>query len=412
MIRRGRYLDRIRPFYDQRLIKVITGVRRSGKSVLLDQICADLEAEGVAEANITHIDLELIENKELRQAENLYEHIVGQLEENMNYVLLDEIQLVPGFQDVVNSLQARGDVSVFITGSNSSLLSGEMATLLAGRYASFRMMPFCFKEYREFQKERGSGANYPYDYAPTDDQLLYGYLRWGGFPLVCEQNTDDARLVVLSDLYTSIVLKDILDRGEVSKSGPLQEVLDYLMANSSCLVSGKRIADTLTSGGVKISAPTVYEYLRYIGDSYAMSFADRYAIEGKEVLRQERKAYVCDLGFIHLKKSRTKDEHSLIMETTVYNELLSRGYEVRVGKTRKGEIGFIVSKGQKRCYIQVAYLMHDEATIERELGAFKHFRDSHPKYVISMDPLTSDINGVRHLRLIDFLLDETLLVLG
>lgn len=419
MVIREEYLSRIRPFYDQRLIKVIVGVRRCGKSVLLTQIRDELIKQGASEDDITLVNFESFENKALRDANELYSFLKQRINGSKKpYVLLDEVQLVEDFEDVVNSLQAEGKASVFITGSNSKLLAGELATLLSGRYVSFQVMPFSFREFLQYENQKPRGFTFPIEspfsseMISSQDDLLATYLRWGGFPLVCEQDEQESKTVVLDDLYTSIVLRDIMDRNGVSKGAPLQNVLDFLIANSSNLVNGKKIANTLTSNNMKISSAKVYEYLGYIEDSFVVSFADRYDIAGKSTLKYEKKAYVCDLGLFHTKKNRTKNEFSHIVETVVYNELLSRGYKVYVGVTRNGEIDFVVMRGDKRCYIQVAYLMQDDATVEREFGAFRQVDDAYPKYVVSMDPIANSIDGVRHLRLVDFLTDPNLLQLG
>lgn len=407
MVIREEYLARIRPFYDQGLVKVIVGVRRAGKSVLLEQICDDLRAQGIGDEDILLVNFELFANRGLRDADALHAFIVERMgDRDRFFVLLDEVQLVDGFEDVVNSLQAEGRASVFITGSNSRLLAGEMATLLSGRYVSFQVMPFCFREYEQYMGEKEPAS------LASPDELLTRYLTWGGFPLVCEQDTDESCTVVLDDLYTSIVLRDIMDRNSVGKGTPLQSVLDFLIANSANLVSGKKIADTLTSGGTKVSVGKVYEFLDYIADAFIVTFADRYDISGRGVLKYEKKAYACDLGLFHVRKNRTRDEFSHIVETVVHNELIARGFAVYVGKTRKGEIDFVVTRGERRCYIQVAYLMQDEATVEREFGAFSSLDDGYPRYVISMDPLAVNLDGVTHLRLIDFLSDPALLRLG
>ncbi len=417
MVIRESYLRRIRPFYHQNLIKVIVGVRRCGKSVLLKQIREDLVSSGVPTSDIALINFESFEHKNLRDADQLYRYLKEHIATcEKAYILLDEIQLVEGFEDVVNSLHSEGESSIFVTGSNSRLLAGELATLLSGRYVSFQVMPFNFREYVQYRQENAGGLNYPhnypFNYAPSPENLLQDYLRWGGFPLVCAQSEDDARYVVIDDLYTSIVLRDIMDRNNVAKGEPLQNVLNYLIANSSNFISGKKIADTLTSNNQSISATKVYEYLRFIQDAFIVSLVDQYDISGKTPLKYEKKGFVCDLGLFHAKKNPSKNEFSHIAETVVYNELISRGLRVSVGKTQRGEIDFVVMQGEKRCYIQVAYLMQDEATVEREFGAFDHVRDAYPKYVISMDPITRNINGVRHLKLYDFLMDDSLLVLG
>ena len=417
MVIRESYLARIRPFYDQKLIKIIVGVRRCGKSVLLRQISDELQNAGATEADITLINFESFANRELRNPEKLYEHLSERIAQSEKpYILLDEVQLVDDFQDVVNSLQAEGKASVFITGSNSQLLAGEMATLLSGRYVSFQVMPFNFREYRQYMAEKEQRFEFPLEFpleAPPDSESqLTQYLQWGGFPLVCEQDDDESRAVVIDDLYNSIVLRDIINRNKVGKDAPLQNVLDFLIANSSNLVNGKKIADTLTSNNMKVSPTKVYEFLGFIEDAFIVSLVDRYDIAGKSALKYEKKAYVCDLGLFYVKKNRVKDELSHIVETVVFNELISRGLHVYVGKTRKGEIDFVIMQGEKRCYIQVAYIMADEATVEREFGAYDAVDDAYPKYVISMDPITRDVDGIKHLRLVDFLTDPALLQLG
>ena len=417
MVIRESYLARIRPFYDQKLIKIIAGVRRCGKSVLLRQISDDLQSNGATEVDITLINFESFANRVLRNPEKLYEHLSERIAQSEKpYVLLDEVQLVDDFQDVVNSLQAEGKASVFITGSNSQLLAGEMATLLSGRYVSFQVMPFNFREYRQYMAEKEQRFEFPLEFpleAPPDSEnQLTQYLQWGGFPLVCEQDDDESRAVVIDDLYNSIVLRDIINRNKVGKDAPLQNVLDFLIANSSNLVNGKKIADTLTSNNMKVSPTKVYEFLGFIEDAFIVSLVDRYDIAGKSALKYEKKAYVCDLGLFHVKKNRVKDELSHIVETVVFNELISRGLHVYVGKTRKGEIDFVVMQGEKRCYIQVAYIMADKATVEREFGAYDAVDDAYPKYVISMDPITRDVDGIKHLRLVEFLTDPALLQLG
>ncbi len=413
MVNRESYLARIRPFYDAQLVKVIVGVRRCGKSVLLKQIRDDLLSAGVGEDQVTLINFELFANKHLRDADALHAHIASRMQEGaMQYVLLDEVQLVDGFEDVVNSLQASGSASVFMTGSNSKLLAGEMATLLSGRYVSFQVMPFTFNEYLQYQTQRGGQRGASREHAASPEEELSEYLAWGGFPLVCEQDDPDSRAVVLDDLYTSIVLRDIMDRNGIAKGEPLQNVLDFLIANSSNLVNGKKVADTLTSNGMKISMAKTYSYLQCIEDAFIVSFVERYDIAGKAALKYEKKAFACDLGLFHMKKNRSKRELSHVVETVVFNELIARGCKVYVGKTRKGEIDFVVMRGDERCYIQVAYVMQDEETIEREFGAYRYIDDAYPKYVISMDPITSNIDGVQHLKLIDFLRDASLLRFG
>ena len=412
MIPRTLYLERIRPFYDSSLIKVIVGVRRSGKSVLLRQIAEEISSAAPSGTKRIFIDFDDYRNRNLLDPDRLFQHIMESLSADLPskaYLFFDEIQNVPGFEKIVNSINTTENVSIFLTGSNSQLLSGELATKLGGRTLSFRVLPFNFREYLMFEEDRlHPGVTTGHLDAGV---LLERYLAWGGFPLVCEQTEDETRRVVLENLYSSIVLKDIVQRNRISSARTLENVLDYLIANSSSTISGNGIAATLTDSARKVSAPTVYDLLRAIEESYVVSKVDRYDIQGKRVLAFEAKEYVCDLGLFRIRKNRIKDEWSSIMETVVFNELLSRGMRVYIGKTHRGEIDFIAENDSGRCFIQVAYLMPTEETREREFGAFRTITDGHPRYVISMDPICRNQDGVVHLRLLDFLMDESLLVL-
>ena len=412
MIDRTIYLERLRPFYDSPLIKVIVGVRRCGKSVFLRQISSELQASH-PDCFLIYIDFDDYENKHLLDPDALYRYIASLQDEHAEakiYLLFDEIQNVRDFELVVNSLNAAENTSIFLTGSNSKLLSGELATKLGGRTLSFRMMPFNFREFLQFEEDQYRSENNTGNL--DHDALLQIYLRWGGFPLVCAQSNDESKRVVLENLYSSIVLRDIIQRSKISSAVTLENVLDYLIANSSVAISGNHIAAALSDSVRKVSAPTVYDLIRSIEESYVMSKVERYDIRGKKILAFEAKEYVCDLGLFNLRKNRVKDEWNYILETAVFNELLSRGMQVYIGKTHHGEVDFIAERDGKRCYIQVAYLMPTEEIRKREFGAYEAIHDNYPKYVISMDPLTAHQDGITHIRLIDFLTDESLLVMG
>ncbi|MDR1765253.1 MAG: ATP-binding protein [Lachnospiraceae bacterium] len=304
------------------------------------------------------------------------------------------MQNVKDFELVVNSFRATHDTSIFITGSNSKLLSGELASHLGGRTLSFTVLPFRFKEFCESKQS--------HDY----DRLLREYITWGGFPLVCNETAPENKRMILSSLYDSIVLKDIVQRNRIASPIALDKVLDYLIANSSLTVSGNRIANILKGEKIGISAPTVYEYIRYVEEACVIHKVERYDISGHKLLQYEEKIYVPDLGLFALKKSRTKDEFNLIVETLVFNELIARGYQVYIGKTYRGEVDFIAERNGVRVYIQAVYLMETEETRRREFGAYQAVGDHYAKYVISMDPITADQDGIRHLRLMDFLIDD------
>ena len=298
---------------------------------------------------------------------------------------------------MLNSFRATHEkVSIFITGSNTKLLSGELATHLGGRTVSFTILPFSFKEFLEL---KGTEKNH--------SELFAEYVTYGGFPLVCKENSIETKAVQLKNLYDSIVYKDIVRNNKFSSVILLEKVLNYLIANSSTTVSVKNLLSELMKEGISISSPTMYEYINLFKNSGLIHMVPRYDIRGKRILAFQEKTYVCDLGLFSLLKNRVKEELSFITETLVYNELISRAYAVYIGKTYKGEVDFIAeSPDGRKCYIQVAYIMETDATRDREFGAFLPIKDNYPKFVISQDPIKLDRDGIKHLDLIDFLLDE------
>lgn len=399
MVIRELYLKRIRPFYESEMVKVLTGIRRCGKSTILKQIMDELRVLGISENKIIYINFEDYGFRKLNTPDALYHYISEKLKEDARYYLfIDEIQNVDEFELVINSFRSTHNVSIFITGSNSKLLSGELATHLSGRTISFRIMPFVFSEFCEFKKHSG-------EYKAHEEWIME-YMTWGGFPLVCKGEDEGTKGVILSNIYDSVVLKDIIMRNSVASPGALERIIEYLVANSSTVISGNAIATALTDETHRVSAPTVYEYIRYIVEACICDKVSRYDIRGKKVLSQEEKTYVCDLGFFHIKKNRVKDEFNYIVETICYNELIARGYNVYVGKTYKSEVDFIAQKGQEKFYVQAAYLLSDDGVIEREFGAYDSVKDHYPKYVITMDKLTLNRDGIIHLNLIDFLLNQ------
>lgn len=399
MIKREIYLNRIRPFYESEMIKVITGIRRCGKSTIMRQIIEEIKENGVDEGHIIYVNFEDYKYRKISNADALYEYVEEIiLDEEKYYMFFDEIQNVDEFELVINSFRSTHNASIFITSSNSKLLSGELATHLSGRTLSFKVLPFNFQEFCEFKKSEGMEM--------TNDEYMYEYLIWGGFPLVCKEKDENSKLVVLSNIFDSVVLKDIVMRNKVASPVALEKVLEYLIANSSTTISGNGIASSLTEAGKSVSAPIVYDYLRYISDACVCDKVSRYDIRGKKVLSFEEKTYVCDLGFFHLKKNRVKDEYNYIIETMCYNELISRGYQVYIGKPYKGEVDFIATKGDEKIYVQAAYLLSDEKVVEREFGAYRDIADNYPKYVVSMDKITISRDGIKHLNLIDFCMGE------
>ena len=289
---RENYLKRIRPFYNSEMIKVITGMRRSGKSVLMNQIIDELKSNGISKENIIYLNLEEFEKRTLLIDENLYNYIKNKIvNKDKYYIFIDEIQNVIGFEKVINSFRSTNNCSIFITGSNSTLLSGELSTLLGGRTVSFSVLPFKFSEYVEFNKDSKTSI----------DDLFLEYLKWGGFPLVCKIDKESKNLL-LENIYNSIVLKDIILRTNTANSSSLEKVIDYLVGNSAKSISGTNIARVLNQNNFKVSIPTVYEYINNTVKACIIDKVPRYDIKGKKKLSNEEKIYTKDLGFFNLKK--------------------------------------------------------------------------------------------------------------
>lgn len=398
MVKRELYLKKIRPFYNSELIKVVTGIRRCGKSILLRQIIDEVKADGVGEDHIIYLNLEDMKYAFIKNAGDLYNYIEDLIkDEDKYYIFLDEIQIVEEFERAVNSFRATKNVSVFITGSNSSLLSGELATLLSGRYVSFRVMPFCFREMCEMLGVKKEEAS---------EKELMDYLTWGGMPQRFYFKTEEEIKVFMTDLYDSIVLKDIFWRGQIKDLDVLNRLLEYVVLNPSQTFSPSSIARYFESVNRKVAIETIYNYMEKIVSAMIMNKAMRYDIRGKRVLTRFDKYYLADVGFGKIKNTGFKTEIGALLENVVYNELLVRGYEVYVGKTTKGEIDFVAVKDGRKEYYQVAYLLATEEVIEREFGAYKGIGDNYPKYVLSMDRFDFSRDGIIHQNLVDYLLER------
>jgi len=317
-----------------------------------------------------------------------------------NYVFLDEVQVVPNFEKAVNSLRTNRNCSVFITGSNSQLLSSELATLLSGRYVQFNIYPFTYKEVCAIKQERGELIT---------NATFSDFMKWGGFPQRFEFERESSIQTYLLDVYNSIVFKDIIQRHNVRDIDLFSRVIEYVIENTGQLFTANTIVSFLKNENRKVRVETVYNYLRYLLDSMIIRKAERYDIRGKKVLALYEKYYVADLGLRQIIKNTINTDFGKILENIVFNELLYRGYHIYIGKTNQGEVDFIAIRNNKKCYIQVTYLLSEPKTVEREFGAFKDIDDNFPKYVISTDPFDMSRDGIQHLNLIDFLLNETIL---
>lgn len=392
MIERKIYLDRIRPFYNSDLIKVITGIRRSGKSVILKQIIEEVKKED----NIIYINFEDFEYEEIKTAKDLHVYVKSKIKDNKKYFLFfDEIQNVENFEKAINSFRATMNVSIFITGSNATLLSGELSTLLSGRYVTFQIYPFCFREYCQVKE---LDTNF------VSEKDLLEYAEWGGMPQRFQMSTLDETRVFLHDLYNSIVLKDIVQRSKAKDVDLLNRIIEYIVLNPSQTFSGTAVMKYFEKDNRKMSVETLYNYLRHICDSYIVTKASRYDIRSKKVLSTLDKYYLMDAGIGRIRNSGFKLEIGAMLENVVYNELLVRGYQVYIGKTLKGEIDFIATRNDVKEYYQVAYLLADEKIVQREFGAFDSVSDNYDKYVISLDNYDFSREGIKHINLIKFLL--------
>lgn len=396
MIKREAVLKRIRPFYESELIKVLIGLRRSGKSVLLQQIQDELFQKGVEPEQVISVNFEDFQYAFITEARQLYDYICKMRKnEKKYYLFFDEIQMVPGFERVINSFRATWDVSIFITGSNGKLLSGELATLLSGRYVSFRVAPFSFSECCEIKEIE----------KPQDEDLTE-YMNWGGMPQRFMMKGEMETRTFLQDLYNSVVLRDIVQRTGAKDIDLLNRIMEYLMANPSQTFSSKGILNYFKSVDRTVSTQTLYNYLEHIQTSLIVSKAQRYDIRGKQLLTTLDKYYLTDLGLGRIHNSGFKLEMGALLENVVYNELRNRGYEVYVGKIQNGEVDFVALKDGKKEYYQVAYYLYDQKVIDREFGAYTQIADNYPKYVISMDKMDFSREGIIHRNAIEFLCED------
>ena len=398
MIKRENYLLKIREFYSSDLIKVIIGIRRCGKSVLLKQIIEEIKESGIDNNHIIYLNFEDIEYDRLKDYMDLNKFIKKKIIDKKKYYLFfDEIQSVNEWEKAINSFKATLNVSIFITGSNSKLLSSELATLLSGRYVSFVISPFSFKEVVELKKLK--------DKKEIED-AFDDYLMWGGMPQRFEYQTENARNNYLSDLFSSIVLKDIVKRNKFSNINLFERIMEYLVTNPSQAFSTKKMLSELEKEKIPISTKTVYECLDYALSAMLMSKISTYDVRGKRILSRKDKYYLTDLGLGQILNVNKKTQYGAYLENIVFNELINRGYHVSVGNNNGKEIDFIATKHNQKEYYQVTFTLADKTCEEREFGAYDNIKDNYPKYVISMDKLDYSQNGIIHKNIINWLLEE------
>jgi len=403
-LKRELYLTQIRPFYESDIIKVITGVRRAGKSVLLKIITEELVVYGVDDSHIIYINLEDMDYEYIQNASDLNKEIKSRIQdEKKYYIFLDEIQHVTDFEKALASFRATLNVSLFVTGSNSTLLSGELATLLTGRTVEFEILPFSFAELKEYLEINNK---------PFSEDLFYDYLKWGGFPLRFDYADETAIRRYLGNLYESIVNRDIIKKSGNMDKKQFMDISIYILANTGKEFSADNICTYYEHQNNKpIARRTIYNYLDKMKKAYLIHGVSRYNIIGKAALKNREKYYAVDMGFRTINTNTINFEDTFFLENIIYNELLTRGYHVFTGKTYKGEIDFVAIKDGKKCFIQVSYLLASAETIKREFGAYDKITDASPKYVLSLDKIDMSQNGIVHMNILDFLLHEKDLML-
>ena len=397
MIQRQEYLDTLIRFQDKQLIKVVTGIRRCGKSTLFELFQENLRSSGVSNEQIISINLEEGEYAEIENYKQLYDYVNKKIISDKNmYIFLDEVQQVTEFQRAVDSLHVKKNCDVYITGSNAHLLSGELATLLSGRYIEIKMLPLSFKEYTSFFSK------------DTNLERLYtNYIQNSAFPYALEIEKPKDRRLYLQSIYDTIVLKDIIARKRFPNTAMLKSVTRFMFDNIGNLCSTKKIADTMTSAGRKIAVHTVESYLTALTDSFILYQIGRYDVKGKQYLKTGDKYYVADIGLRYALLGTKKADMGHILENVVFLELHRRGYEIHIGKVGNAEVDFIAIGDEGEEYYQVAYTVIDTdgSTLRRELASLEAINDHNPKYLLTMDntPLTSH-NGIKQINVLDWLL--------
>lgn len=403
MIVRERYMRIIRDFIDKPVVKVITGMRRSGKSALLELTRGELISRGVDKNNIIFMNFESLRYEALKDYKALYAEVMRRAEtaEGRVYILLDEIQEVDAWEQVINSFRVDLDCDIYVTGSNAKLLSGELATLLAGRYVEIRVYPLDFHEFLDF-----AAQNEDEDKLSRQEQFA-DFLRFGGLPGIHLMKWDEERLTqYLHDIYNSVLLKDVIARNKIRDTALLESIILYLMDNVGNTFSSKTISDFLKSQGRKLSTETVYNYLKALENAFLIHKAVRFDIKGKRLLETQEKYYLSDLGLRHAVMGYRDNDIAGILENTVYLELLRRGYTVRIGKQGVAEVDFVAERADERIYIQVCYVLTPENT-DREFAPLEEIQDNYEKVVISTDTLLRiNRGGIKQKNIIDFLMES------
>ena len=401
MIKRELYMSRIRPFIGSELIKVMTGIRRCGKSVMLELIQQELRGSGVSPAQFISINFEDMRYAHLQTAQALHDEIINLAQKigGKVYLFFDEIQEVQDWEKCVNSFRISLDCDIYITGSNAKLLSGELATYLGGRYVEFVIYPFSFEEFMELYRTT----------APDDSvrQCFQKYLLAGGMPYLANLRYAEApSRQYLHDLFNSVQLKDIVKRNNIRDVDLLERIMAYVMANVGTTFSATSLAKFLKNQQRSVAPETILNYIKYCCEAYLFYQVKREDLQGKQILASNEKYYIADHGIREAVFGGNMRDINLILENIVFLELLRRGYDVTVGRTGDQEIDFVCHKRGEKLYVQVTYLLASEETVRREFGVYDQVRDNFPKYVVSLDEFDMSQNGIKHRNIRDFLLAE------
>lgn len=398
LIKRDEYINRIKPFIDKPIIKILVGMRRVGKSTLLHQIGHEILGH-VKEDNKIYINFESFEFSEISDAKDLVSYIKERIGNNKDrfYLFFDEIQLIKNWEKAINALRVDFDCDIYITGSNSSLLSGDLSSLLAGRYVEFEIKPFSFTEFRELYS----------DLRLTDKDLFNKYLEFGGMPILKYFSFEkDPSFKYLRDVYNTVIVKDVLSYHNIRDVDLFKRVLNFTIENIGQTFSANSIKNYLKNESIKVSVDTILNYLEMCRQAFIIDKVSRYDYIGKKILKIDEKYFINDHGFREAIGFSNIKNIERTLKNIVYNELKSRSYDVKIGKVKEYEIDFIASKKKEIEYYQVSYLLESEKTREREFGVYRHISDNFPKYVLSMDENDFSQNGIRHKNIIEFLLEK------
>lgn len=403
MIERTKYIEQLIPFIDKPVIKVISGIRRSGKSTLLKQVIQLLEKRKVSSDQIIHINMELMEFDDIKNYQDLHTYILNKRQKahNKYFVFIDEIQEIEGWEKTINSLLAEQKSDIYITGSNARLLSSELASLLSGRYIEFKIHTLVYSEFKTFRKQK--------DEHHDDKQDFELFLKVGGFPGIHHMDIDDTVIrQYLQSIYNSVLLKDVIVRNNIRDAAMLDVISKYLIDNSGNITSAKSISDFMKSQKRKVSVDTVLNYIRFSCDALLFEKVQRFDIKGKRLLETYEKYYMADIGLRYATLGYTPQAISGQLENIVYLELKSRNYDVTIGKIDDLEVDFIAIKGNEKLYIQVCTQLTNEKVIAREYRSLELIKDNFPKYVLSLDNgFETSKNGIKWMNIPEFLLDDT-----